>query len=341
MLYFMSDYTEGAHPRVLENLIKNNMVSLPGYGADELTEAAKARIMSACGRDDLQIQFLSGGTQTNQIAISTMLNTDEAVICARTGHITEHEAGAIEYAGHKVITLPQHEGRLDAQELEAFIEKYRADENIDHLVWPAMVYISFPTEYGTLYSRAELTALSAVCRQAGLTLYMDGARMGYGLMSPKNDLSLHDICELTDVFYIGGTKVGALCGEALIYTHGNMPPRFTARIKQRGALLAKTRVVSQQFEALFTDGLYFDISRRAVELAMELRQAFVDKGYEIFIDSPTNQQFIIMDKATIDRLHERVAFGIWEWIDDERAAVRFATSWASEKSAIDALRELI
>ena len=341
MLYFMSDYTEGAHPKVLAHLCEKNMVSLPGYGFDESTDSAKAKICAACGRDDLQIQFLVGGTQTNQVAISTLLSEDEAVITALTGHITEHEAGAIEYSGHKVISLPQHEGKIDALELDAFIKRYRADENIDHLVWPKLVYISFPTEYGTLYSKAELTALSKVCRENDLILYMDGARMGYGLTSERNDLTLHDICELTDAFYIGGTKVGALCGEALIFTHRNMPPRFLARIKQHGALLAKMRVVSQQFEALFTDGLYFDIGRHANALARELRCAFEEKGFEIFIDSPTNQQFVVMDKETIDRLHEHAAFGIWEWVDDNRAAVRFATSWATTEESVEVLKKLL
>lgn len=341
MRYFMSDYTEGAHPKVLANLMKRNMESLPGYGFDESTDSAKAKICAACGRNDLQIQFLAGGTQTNMVAISSMLGTAEGVITANTGHITEHEAGAIEYAGHKVIMLPQENGKLSAAVLRAYMQRFLSDENREHLVWPGMTYITFPTEYGTLYSKAELTELYEACREFGLILYIDGARMGYGLTSPEADLTLRDICELCDMFYIGGTKVGALCGEALVFTRSNMPRHFLAVVKQRGALLAKTRVVSQQFEALFTDGLYFTISRHAVELAMEMKKAFVEKGYELFINSQTNQQFVIMDNETIERLRRDVAFGIWETLDDERCAVRFVTSWATKPEDIEALKTLI
>ncbi len=341
MLYFTSDYTEGSHPKVLEHLGKMNMVSLPGYGFDESTEAAKAKICAACGRDDLQIQFLAGGTQTNMVAISSMLGTAEGVVCPASGHITEHEAGAIEFSGHKVITLPQENGKLSAAVLRAYMMKFLADETKEHFVWPGMVYITYPTEYGTIYSKSELTALYETCREFGMTLYIDGARMGYGLASPEADLTLGDICELCDVFYIGGTKVGALCGEALVFTRGNMPKHFLAVIKQRGALLAKTRVVSQQFEALFTDGLYFEISRHAVELAMELKKAFVEKGYELFMDSPTNQQFVIMDEETIERLRKDVVFGLWEPIDEERSAVRFVTSWATTREDVEALKALL
>lgn len=341
MLYFTSDYTEGAHPKVLEHLIKMNMESLPGYGFDESTDRAKAKICAACGRDDLQIQFLAGGTQTNVVAISSMLGTAEGVITASTGHITEHEAGAIEHAGHKVIVLPQEKGKLRAAELRAYMQRFLADENREHLVWPGMAYITFPTEYGTVYSKAELTELYETCREFGLILYIDGARMGYGLVSPEADLTLHDICELCDAFYIGGTKVGALCGEALIFTRSNMPKHFLAVVKQRGALLAKTRVVSQQFEALFTEELYFTISRHAVELAIELKEAFVEKGYKLLIDSQTNQQFVIMDNETIERLRRDVVFGMWELLDEGRSAVRFVTSWATRREDVEALKALL
>ena len=228
MLYFLSDYTEGAHPKVLQYLTERNAVSLPGYGFDPDTEAAKAKINAACGRDDLQIWFLTGGTQTNQLAISCMLQSCEGVIAAETGHVCGHEAGAIEYSGHKVLTVPPDEGRVTAQALRAYMTAFLADDSREHLVQPGMVYISHPTELGTLYSKAQLTELSDCCREYGLKLYMDGARLGYGLASPQSDLELGDICRLCDAFYIGGTKVGALCGEALVFTGGNMPPHFLA-----------------------------------------------------------------------------------------------------------------
>ena len=337
MLYFLSDYTEGAHPRVLEHLTKNNLVSLPGYGGDDSTEKAKEKLRAACGREDLQIWFLTGGTQTNQIAISSMLRTCEGVIAADTAHINGHEAGAIEYSGHKVLTVPHVNGKVTAENLRKYMERFLSDESMEHLVQPGMVYISHPTEYGTLYSKAELTELYAECGKYGLTLYMDGARLGYGLMSPAGDLTLSDICELTDLFYIGGTKVGALCGEALVFTKNNMPKNFLAIVKQRGALLAKMRLVSQQFEALFTDGLYFEISRHALTLAMKLKKGFTDKGYELFMDSPTNQQFFVMSRADVKRLSEYAAFEIWEPIDEKNVAVRFVTSWATREAAVDEL----
>jgi threonine aldolase len=341
MLYFLSDYTEGAHPQVLQHLVDVNMVSLPGYGCDEHTEAAKAKICAACGKDDLQIQFLSGGTQTNQVAIDSMLRSYEGVVCADTGHINVHEAGAIEYSGHRVLALPQVQGKLMATELARFMEGFCGDENREHLVQPGLVYISHPTEYGTLYTKQELTELSACCHKYGLSLYMDGARLGYGLMSPDTDVTLRDIVELCDLFYIGGTKVGALCGEALIFTHQNMPAHYTTITKQHGALLAKTRVVSQQFDALFTDELYFKISRHAVDMAMKLKAACLEKGYELLMDSPTNQQFIILTPEQLSALRENVMFNIWENLPDGRTAIRLATSWATREEDVDALIKLL
>jgi threonine aldolase len=317
------------------------MVSLPGYGCDEHTETAKAKICAACGKDDLQIQFLAGGTQTNQVAIDSMLRSYEGVVCADTGHINVHEAGAIEYSGHRVLALPQVQGKLMAGELARFMEGFCNDENREHLVQPGLVYISHPTEYGTLYTKQELTELSACCHKYGLSLYMDGARLGYGLMSPDTDVTLQDIVELCDLFYIGGTKVGALCGEALIFTHQNMPAHYTTITKQHGALLAKTRVVSQQFDALFTDDLYFKISRHAVDMAMKLKAACLEKGYELLMDSPTNQQFIILTPEQLNALRENVQFNIWENLPDGRIAIRLATSWATREEDVDALINLL
>jgi len=341
MLSFLSDYTEGAHPEVLQHLMDRNLVTLPGYGFDDDTDEAKRKINAACGRDDLQIWFLTGGTQTNQIAISTTLRSCEGVIAADTGHVCGHEAGAIEYSGHKVLPVPNVEGKVTVENLDKLMKAFLNDESNEHVVQPGMVYISHPTEYGTLYSLDELKALYTACRGYGLPLYMDGARMGYGLMSPHTDVSLHDICEYTDMFYIGGTKVGALCGEALVFTKNNMPRNFLALVKQRGALLAKTRVVSQQFDALFTNELYFRLSRHAIDMAMQLKEMVLRKGYKLHMDSPTNQQFVIMSRAKLEQLREKVRFNIWEWLDDDTAAVRFATSWATTKESIEELEKLL
>lgn len=341
MLSFLSDYTEGAHPKVLEHLMELNMVSLPGYGDDELTQAAKAKICAACGRDDLEIQFLVGGTQTNQVAIDSMLQSYEGVISADTGHINVHEAGAIEYSGHRVLPIPHVQGKIMAEDLERYMEAFVNDEVREHLVQPGLVYISHPTEFGTLYTRAELSALSQCCHKYGLSLYMDGARLGYGLMSPETDVTLADVVELTDLFYIGGTKVGALCGEALVFTKRNMPRHFLTSVKQHGALLAKMRVVSQQFDALFTDGLYFQISRHAIDLAMRIKRACLDKGYELLMDSPTNQQFPILSKEQMEKLRENVRFNLWQWMEDGRVAIRLATSWATRDEDVEALIALL
>ncbi len=341
MLYFLSDYTEGAHPKVLAHLCARNLVSLPGYGDDADTGAAKEKIRAACGRNDLQICFLVGGTQTNRIAVSATLRSYEGVVCADTGHVNVHESGAIEHSGHKVLPLPQENGKLSAAALAEYMDAFLADETNEHMVRPGMVYISHPTELGTLYTKAELSALSETCRQYGLPLYLDGARLGYGLMSPASDMTLSDIAALTDIFYIGGTKVGALCGEALVYTRGNMPPHFTAVIKQQGALLAKTRVVSQQFDALFTDGLYWEIGRHAIRQAMRLKKMFTDRGYKLFADSPTNQQFFVMSPAEIERLRQYAAFETWAPLGENRVAVRFVTSWATTDEQLDELERVL
>ncbi len=338
MLSFLSDYTEGAHPEVLKKLNELNMVSLPGYGEDECCREAKNKIRRFCGRDDLQVQFLTGGTQTNLLAISTMLKRYEAVVAADTGHINVHEAGAIEFSGHKVLTLPSKDGRVSGEDLEEYMERFYGDDTHEHMCFPGMVYISHPTELGTLYSKAQLTKLAEVCRKYEMPLYMDGARLGYGLVSSESDLTIEDIVELCDLFYIGGTKVGTLCGEALIFTKNNMPRGFSTMTKQQGAMLAKGRLVGMQFDALFTDDLYLKISRHAIKCAMELKQAFVEKGYTLYIDSPTNQQFVILSPEQLERLSKIAAFSVWEKIDSQHIAVRFVTSWATRE---EDLKELI
>ncbi len=341
MLYFLSDYTEGCHPKVLERLAETNLVSQPGYGEDIWSRAAAEKLRAACAMPEAEVFFLSGGTQANLVVISALLRRHEAVVAAETGHINVHEAGAIEFTGHKVIALPAHEGKLDAAELEAHMAAFYADATHAHMPFPGMVYISQPTELGTLYSRAELAALYDVCRRRDMPLFIDGARLGYGLTSPKCDMTLPELAALCDVFYIGGTKVGALCGEAVVFRPGVCPRGFVTMTKQQGAMLAKGRLLGVQFDALFTDGLYWEISRHAVAQAMRLRAAFVEKGCPLYADSPTNQQFVILTAEQKARLEKEAAFNVWAPLPDGRFAVRFVTSWATRPEDIDALRALL
>ena len=337
MLYYLSDYTEGAHPRILERLQETNLISQPGYGEDRFCASAREKIRAACEKPEADVYFLVGGTQCNAVTIAALLQRWEAVIAADTGHINVHEAGAVEFTGHKVIALPQQGGKLYADTVRDYCAAFYANETRDHMPFPGMVYISQPTELGTLYSKAELSALHAVCGEYGLRLFVDGARLGYGLMSPACDMSLPELCDLCDVFYIGGTKVGALCGEALVFPKGDMPRHFATMVKQQGAMLAKGRLLGVQFDTLFTDGLYFEISRHAIRLAMKLKAAFREKGYPLFADSPTNQQFPILTREQEEKLRRYAAFETWEPLPDGRSAVRFVTSWATREEDVDAL----
>ena len=337
MLYYLSDYTEGAHPRILERLQETNLISQPGYGEDRFCASAREKIRAACEKPEADVYFLVGGTQCNAVTIASLLRRWEGVIAADTGHINVHEAGAVEFTGHKVIALPQQGGKLSADTLRGYCAAFYANETHDHMPFPGMVYISQPTELGTLYSKAELEALHAVCGDYGLRLFVDGARLGYGLMSPECDMSLPELCDRCDVFYIGGTKVGALCGEALVFPKGDMPRHFATMVKQQGAMLAKGRLLGVQFDTLFTDGLYFEISRHAIGLAMKLKAAFREKGYPLFADSPTNQQFPILTKEQEEKLRRYAAFETWEPLPDGRSAVRFVTSWATREEDVDAL----
>lgn len=337
MLYYLSDYTEGAHPRILERLQETNLISQPGYGEDRFCASAREKIRAACEKPEADVYFLVGGTQCNAVTIAALLQRWEAVIAADTGHINVHEAGAVEFTGHKVIALPQQGGKLSADTLRGYCAAFYANETHDHMPFPGMVYISQPTELGTLYSKAELSALHAVCGEYGLRLFVDGARLGYGLMSPACDMSLPELCDLCDVFYIGGTKVGALCGEALVFPKGDMPKHMATMVKQQGAMLAKGRLLGVQFDTLFTDGLYFEISRHAIDLAMKLKAAFLEKGYPLFADSPSNQQFPILTEAQEAKLRQYAAFETWEPLPDGRKAVRFVTSWATREEDVDAL----
>ena len=341
MVSFASDYIAGAHPLVLRRLMETNLEPLPGYGEDPYCAGAKEKIRAACGCPQAQVELLTGGTQTNQIVISTLLRDYQGVVAAKTGHVSTHEAGAIEYAGHKVLELPQRNGKLDAEVLEEFVRSFYADENHEHMVFPGMVYISHPTEFGTLYTKAELEGLSRVCRKYDMPLYLDGARLGYGLMSREAELTLEDIARLCHVFYIGGTKVGALCGEAVVFTGHNRPAHFVNAVKKRGALLAKGRLLGVQFDALFTDGLYFELSRRAIETAEELKTILREKGVAFYLESPTNQQFVILDDQRAEELKKQVAFSFWEKRGPNQTVARFCTSWSTTREDLELLRSVL
>lgn len=341
MLSFESDYTEGAHARILERLLETNYEQLPGYGKDKYCDIAKEKIKNAIGHPDAEVFLIAGGTQTNMIVIDTMLAAYEGVLCAETGHIHGHEAGAVEYTGHKVLTLPQKDGKLNAADAENYLQTFFADENRDHMVQPAMIYISHPTEYGTLYTLGELKALRGVCDKYGQKLFLDGARLGYGLTSEGTDVTLQDVAALCDVFYIGGTKVGALCGEAVVFPKGDAPAHFFTSIKQHGALLAKGRLLGVQFDTLFTDGLYFEIAKNAIDKANRMRDAFASKGYTFHIPTTTNQIFVVLENEKMRSLREHVRFGFWEKYDDTHTVVRFASSWATTDEQVDRLIALL
>ncbi len=340
MLFFENDYCEGAHPAILQRLAETNMEKLPGYGTDPYCASARDKIRAACGCPEADVFFLVGGTQANAVVIGSLLQSYQGVVAASTGHVNLHEAGAIEHAGHKVLPLPQVDGKLSAAVVEGYLRTFYQDENHEHMVFPGMVYISHPTEYGTLYSRKELEELSQVCTAYQLPLFLDGARLGYGLACPETDVTLEDIARYTTVFYIGGTKVGALCGEAVVFPR-KAPAHFLTMVKQRGALLAKGRLLGIQFDTLFTGDLYREISRNALLTADALRQALRDKGYRFFIDSPTNQIFVILEDSTRERLAQKVVFSFWEKFDDTHTVVRFATSWATRMEDVERLAALL
>lgn len=341
MLSFQSDYIMGAHPEILKALERTNFIAEAGYGDDQFTASAKEKIKAACACPDADVWFLVGGTQSNAVVISTVLQRFEGVIAAETGHIGFHEAGAIEYTGHKVLSLPHHNGKIDAEELDAYIKSFYNDANHAHMVPPGMVYISHPTEYGTLYTNDELTRISNICREYAIPLFMDGARLGYGLMSNGTDLTLPKICKLCDVLYIGGTKVGALCGEAIVFTKNNTPSHFLTQIKQQGALIAKGRLLGVQFDTLFSDDLYFKISRHAIDMAEKLKKLLCDKGYNFYINSPTNQQFVLIEDKKLEELKKNVNVGFWEKPDANHTVIRFATSWATTEEEIEELAKYL
>lgn len=340
-LSFECDYRTGAHPEILKRLAETNFEPLDTYGSDIYTERAKQKIKNICACDELDVFFLSGGTQTNLIVISSLLKSYEGVIAADTGHISIHEAGAIEYHGHKVLPLGHRDGKIAPEVLENYINNFYADENHEHMVFPGMVYISHPTENGTLYSKKELEDISEVCRKHGIYLYMDGARLGYGLMSRETDVTLPDIANLCDAFYIGGTKVGALCGEALVFRKSVVPKHFMTIIKQHGALLAKGRLNGIQFDTLFTDNLYFRISKNAIDTAEMLKEVLREKGFRFAWDSPTNQQFVILENEYMKSISDKVGFSFWEKYDDNHTVVRFATSWSTKEEDVEELKSIL
>ncbi|MCR5697835.1 MAG: aminotransferase class V-fold PLP-dependent enzyme [Marinilabiliaceae bacterium] len=341
MISFNCDYNEGAHPEILRRLMQTNLEQEPGYGDDKFTISAKEKIRQAIQCPDADVTFLVGGTQTNATVIDAVLPHYGAVVATETGHIAAHESGAVEHAGHKVITIPAHEGKMLAADLRKYLSDFYADSTWPHMANPGMVYISFPTEYGTIYTEQELAGIHSVCQEYEMPLFVDGARLGYGLASPAADVDLPTLARLCDVFYIGGTKVGALCGEAVVFPRGNAPRNFFTIVKQHGALLAKGRLLGIQFDTLFTDNLYMRISHNAIDLAMKLQAIFREKAIPFFIESPTNQQFPILTTEQMKRLEGKVSFEIWQRLDDGRAVTRFATSWATSEENIKALQKLL
>ncbi|MFD1927486.1 threonine aldolase family protein [Sporosarcina siberiensis] len=339
MIRFENDYTEGTHKQILKRLIETNEEQTPGYGTDEHCKNARAYIRSECDAENADVHFLVGGTQTNTTIIASILRPYQGVISAITGHIEGHETGAIEATGHKVLTLPSDDGKIQAAQVKELNDAHWNDDAHEHTVQPGLVYISNPTENGTTYSKAELEELSNVCRECNLPLMMDGARLGYGLASIGNDLSLADIAKLCDVFYIGGTKIGALFGEAVVIVNDDLKKDFRYMIKQKGGLLAKGRLLGIQFETLFEDGLYYEISKHAVEMSIMIRDAFVEKGFSLRYDSMSNQQFPILPDDVIMELNKKYTNSFWEKVDDTHSVVRFCTSWATKKEHVEMLVE--
>ncbi|MEA4925009.1 MAG: low specificity L-threonine aldolase [Syntrophomonadaceae bacterium] len=337
MIDFSCDYSEGAHPKVLEKLIQTNLEQTPGYGEDHYCLKAAQLIKEKCGRQDIDVHFLVGGTQTNFTVIAAALRPHQGAVSAASGHINVHESGAIEATGHKVLALPGVEGKLTAAQIQAAYDNHFKDEAQEHMVQPKLVYISQSTEIGSIYSRAELTAISETCRQNNLYLYLDGARLGYALCAQDNDLDLPTLARLCDIFYIGGTKIGALFGEAVIICNQKLKEDFRYILKQKGGMLAKGRLLGLQFIALFEDDLYFAMARHADKMAILIKEACISKGYDFLTPSNTNQQFPIMPNEVLARLKDKYAYSFWQKIDDRHSAVRFCTSWATDVNAVQQL----
>ena len=337
MIYFHNDYAEGCHESILQRLIQTNLEQTPGYGTDQYCASAAEQIRAFCQEQSLFVHFLVGGTQTNMTVIAAALRPYQGVVCAETGHIHVHETGAVEATGHKVLALASKDGKITAEQVRALVEEHRDSEAMEHTVQPKMVYISNPTELGTIYSRKELEDLSNFCRDKGLYLFLDGARLGYGLEALDNDLTLKDIAKLCDVFYLGGTKQGALFGEAVVISSPALAEDFRYMIKQHGGMLAKGRLLGLQFDTLLRDGLYFRLARQANEKADQLRAVFSELGYPLYVPGTTNQIFVIMPDAVLDELGKNFTFSQECRIDTRHRAVRFCTSWATKQENVDLL----
>ena len=340
MKTFECDYTEGMHPTVLKALTETNMVQMSGYGFDPYTARAEEKIKAACGAKDATVTLLTGGTQTNMIVLDLLLEPYEGVIAAETGHINVHEAGAIEFTGHKVIALNESDGVLDVDALEAYLCTFYADATFEHMVQPGAVYLTHPTEYGTLYTKAQMQRIRALCDRFGMKLYVDGARLGYALGCPENELTLSDLAGLCDAFSIGGTKLGLLCGEAVVFPK-EAPKMLMTQVKRHGGLLAKGRVLGVQFDAMFTDGLYERIGKETIRHANRIRSILQEKGYQMAWYSPTNQQFIILSDAEAENLKQYVGFDLWGRADDTHWIARFTASWSTTDSDVDTLFDVL
>lgn len=339
MIRFECDYEEGMHPQILEKIIETNFIQTPGYGNDEYCKLAENKIKAMCNNPNTKVHFLVGGTQANKIVIDAILAPYQGVISVDTGHINLHETGAIEATGHKILTVKNVDGKIKPEQIRQICEEHYNNEVREHTVQPGMVYITNSTEIGTIYKKQELEEISKVCKKYNIPLYMDGARLGYGLMSKDNDLMLDDIARYCDVFCIGGTKVGAMFGEAVVIQNEKIQKDFRYIIKQNGGLLAKGRFLGIQFDTLFTDNLYFDISKYAIDLAMKLKEGFINKGYKFKYYSNTNQQFPIIRNSILDKIKDKFSFDYWEKYDDESSVVRLCTSWATKEENIVSLLE--
>lgn len=341
MIFLANDYASGAHPSVLHAIVESNTEFLTGYGEDIYCERARAKIRESCDAPQADVFFIPGGTQANMIVLKALLGSCEGILAADCGHISIHEAGTIEAGGHKILALESADGKLTASAVSAFVEAFYMDRNHTQMVYPAAVYLSYPTEYGAIYSKEELYAIAATCREKGLLLYLDGARLGYGLAVPDADATLTDIAAVCDAFYIGGTKVGTLCGEAVVFPNGNAPKYFTTFIRQQGGLLAKGRLLGVQFDALFTGDTYVSICKPAICCADALRDAFRRKGYTFYVDTPSNQLFVIMSDTQLQRLQEHVVCRFWKKLDASHTVVRFVTSWATTADDIRQLEAVL
>ena len=340
-LSFGCDYSKGAHPNIIKRMVDSNMDETPGYGLDEISVSARNRIREACNCKKAAVEFLVGGTQTNAVMTDALLKSYQGVIAPETGHISIHEAGAIEAGGHKVIALPHRFGKISPETAKGYLEDFYNDGNHEHMVMPGMIYLSQPTEYGTLYSLEELQAFRKICDRYRLSLYVDGARLAYALACPENDITLPDLASLCDAFYIGGTKCGALFGEAVVVPDPDRIPSFFTIIKQHGALLAKGRLLGIQFDELFKDGLYQRIGEPAIKAAESIRRSLNEKGYKQYFESPTNQIFCIMDNDALNKLQEKVEYSFWEKFDNSHTVIRLATDWGTTGEMAQALIDVL